>query len=74
MQMRLAPILRPHRGSDAPASGYATRTLPDVVLEGVLTVIDPVRFTSTLGTGIGRQRGYGRGYVRLEPARLDVVA
>jgi CRISPR associated protein len=44
------------------------------VLEGVLTVVDPVRFTSMLGTGIGRQRAYGRGYVRLEPARLAVVA
>jgi hypothetical protein len=74
MQMRLAPMLRPHRGSDAPASGYATRTLPDVVMEGILTIIDPVRFTSTLGTGIGRQRAYGRGYVRLEPKRHAVVA
>jgi hypothetical protein len=74
MQMRLAPMLRPHRGSNAPASGYATRTLPDVVLEGVLTVVDPVPFTSTLGAGIGRQRAYGRGYIRLEPVRLAVVA
>jgi len=74
LQMRLAPMLRPHRGSDAPVSGYATRTLPDVVLEGVLTVEDPVPFTSTLGAGVGRQRGYGRGYVRLEPVRLAVVA
>jgi hypothetical protein len=74
LQMRLAPMLRPHRGSDAPVSGYATRTLPDVVLEGVLTVEDPVPFTSTLGAGVGRQRGYGRGYFRLEPVRLAVVA
>jgi hypothetical protein len=74
MQMRLAPILRPHRGSDAPASGYATRTLPDVVLEGVLTVFDAAPFTSMLGAGIGRQRAYGRGYLRLEPERLAVVA
>jgi hypothetical protein len=29
MQMRLAPILRPHRRTDAPASGYATRTFID---------------------------------------------
>jgi hypothetical protein len=70
MQIRLAPILRPHRGSDAPASGYGTRTVPDVALEGVLTVVDPVPFTSTLGAGVGRQRAYGRGYVRLEPAPL----
>jgi hypothetical protein len=74
MQMRLAPILRPHRGSDAPASGYATKTVPDVALEGVLTVVDPAPFTSTLGAGVGRQRAYGRGYVRLEPARLAIVA
>jgi hypothetical protein len=68
MQMRLAPILRPHRGSDA------ARTLPDVVLEGVLTIVDAVPFTSMLGAGVGRQRAYGRGYVRLEPVRLAVVA
>jgi hypothetical protein len=74
MRMRLAPILRPHRGADAPVSGYATRTVPDVALEGVLTVVDPVSFTSTLGVGVGRQRAYGRGYVRLEPAPLASVA
>jgi hypothetical protein len=74
LQMRLMPILRPHRGSSAPASGYATRTLPDISMEGVLTVIDPVPFTALLGTGIGRQRAYGRGYIRLEPARVAVVA
>jgi CRISPR system Cascade subunit CasE len=74
MQMRLAPMLRPHRGSGAPASGYATRTMPDVALEGLLTVVDPVPFTSMLGAGIGRPRAYGRGYVRLEPERLAVVA
>src|SRR5262249_13417448 len=54
IQMRLAPILRPHRGSDAPISGYATRTVPDVALDGVLMVVDPVSFTSTLGAGVGR--------------------
>jgi hypothetical protein len=43
-------------------------------LEGVLTVIDPVPFMSALAAGVGRQRAYGRGYVRLEPARLAVVA
>jgi hypothetical protein len=74
LQMRLAPMLRPHRGSGAPASGYATRVLPDVVLEGVLTVVDPALFMSTLGAGVGRQRAYGRGYVRLEPERYAVVA
>jgi hypothetical protein len=74
MQMRLASILRPHRGSDAPVSGHATRTVPDVALEGVLTVVDPVPFTSMLGAGVGRQRAYGRGYVRLEPAPLASVA
>jgi hypothetical protein len=74
LQMRLAPMLRPHRGLSAPPSGYATRTLPDVVLEGVLTVVDPVPFTSTLGDGVGRQRAYGRGYIRLEPARVAALA
>jgi hypothetical protein len=40
----------------------------------MLTVVDPVPFTSMLGAGVGRQRAYGRGYVRLEPVRLAVVA
>jgi hypothetical protein len=70
---RLERMTRPHRGQAAPKSGLAQRIIPDAVLEGVLTVRDPVVFKETLANGIGRQRAYGRGYVRLEPTALDIA-
>jgi hypothetical protein len=48
--------------------------IPDAVLDGVLTVTGPPVFVQTLMQGIGRQRAYGRGYVRLEPMRMSVAA
>ena len=72
-RFRLETITRPHRGAAAPSSGVAQRVVPDAVLEGVLTVSDPNLFVRTLMNGIGRQRAYGRGYVRLEPMPLSVA-
>jgi hypothetical protein len=73
-RFRLEKIMRPHRGDKAPPSGYASRIVPDAVLEGVLTVDDPAAFAATLAAGVGRQRAYGRGFIRLEPLTLERAA
>jgi hypothetical protein len=73
-RFRLEKIRRPHRGDKAPASGFASRIVPDAVLEGVLTVDEPAAFAETLARGVGRQRAYGRGFVRLEPLTLERAA
>lgn len=73
-RFRLEKIVRPHRGENAPESGLGSRTVPDAVLEGVLTIDDPAVFGETLASGVGRQRAYGRGFVRLEPLALDRAA
>jgi CRISPR associated protein len=73
-RFRLEQMSRPHRGALAPPSGVAQRVVPDAVLEGALTVSDPIVFTETLMSGVGRQRAFGRGYVRLEPTRFSTAA
>ncbi len=73
-RFRLQKMTRPHRGASAPSSGVAQRVIPDAVLDGVLTVTDPSVFVQTLMQGVGRQRAYGRGYLRLEPTRMSVAA
>jgi CRISPR system Cascade subunit CasE len=72
-RFRLEQMSRPHRGASAPPSGVAQRVVPDALLEGVLTVADPLTLTQTLMSGVGRQRAFGRGYVRLEPMRLSTT-
>ena len=61
-------------GTKRPASGYASRIVPDAVLEGVLTVDDAAAFAETLTAGVGRQRAYGRGFIGLEPLTLERAA
>ena len=73
-RFRLDKVTRPHRGDRAPPSGYASWIVPDAVLEGVLTIDDPAAFTETLAAGVGRQRAYGRGFIRLEPLTLERAA
>jgi hypothetical protein len=73
-RFRLEKITRPHGGDKAPASGFASRIVPDAVLEGVLRVDDPMAFAETLAAGVGRQRAYGRGFIRLEPLALERAA
>jgi CRISPR associated protein len=73
-RFQLIKMTRPHRGGSAPASGVAQRVVPDAVLEGILTVTDPAAFEQTLMRGVGRQRAYGRGYVRLQSMPLGVAA
>ena len=59
--MRLAGMLR--RQGD----GWTERVFPVAELRGVLTVSDAHQLATTLAQGVGRQRGYGFGFVRLEP-------
>jgi CRISPR system Cascade subunit CasE len=59
--MRLTPMVRRQGKQD-----WTTRTFPVADLAGDLTVTDPHRFTWTLARGLGRQRGYGFGAIRLE--------
>ena len=68
-RFRLERMSRRHRGVGASESGFAQRVVPDAVLEGLLTVVDPQALTAALTSGVGRQRAYGRGYIRLHPAR-----
>ena len=72
-RFQLLKMTRPHRGVSAPESGLAQRVIPDAVLEGFLTVSDPAAFKQTLIQGVGRQRAYGRGYVRLEAMRFSAA-
>jgi CRISPR system Cascade subunit CasE len=73
-RFRLEEMSRPHRGTSARPSSFAQRVVPDAVLGGLLTVVDPTAFAQTLMSGVGRQRAFGRGYVRLEPTRLSAAA
>jgi len=72
-RFQLLKMTRPHRGVWAPESGLGQRVIPDAVLEGVLTVTDPAAFKQTLMQGVGRQRAYGRGYIRLEAMRFSAA-
>lgn len=52
------------------------RTLerPDATLEGVIRIIDAVRFRARLLRGVGRHRAFGFGMLLLHPARRDAAA
>jgi CRISPR-associated protein Cas6/Cse3/CasE subtype I-E len=73
-RFQLVKATRPHRGKDAPETGVASRVMPDATMSGVLVVTDPEAFARTLVEGVGRQRAYGRGMLRLEAPRLAKAA
>jgi hypothetical protein len=62
---RLTRFVRPK------SNGQATKTMPEASLSGVLRVSDPERLSQCLRSGVGRQRAYGYGMVRLQAARLS---
>jgi CRISPR-associated protein Cas6/Cse3/CasE subtype I-E len=62
-QFRLLKFMRPKK--DGAVSG---KTMPEAVIEGRLRVDDPAKLNEVIGTGIGRQRAYGCGMLRLQPA------
>lgn len=62
LQFRLQKFMRPKK--DGKVSG---KTMPEAVIEGHLRVDDPAKLSEAMGTGIGRQRAYGCGMLRLQP-------
>ena len=48
--------------------GNARLVRPSAVLEGTLSITDPVEFRQTLARGIGRHRAFGFGMLLLRPA------
>ena len=62
---RLARFMRPK------TNGQATKTMPEASLSGVLRVSNPDALSECLRSGVGRQRAYGYGMVRLQPIRLS---
>jgi hypothetical protein len=49
------------------------RPRPDVVFTGKLTIVDPIRAQATLLGGIGRNRSFGYGMVRLTDIERELV-
>jgi CRISPR system Cascade subunit CasE len=62
VQFRLRKFMRPKK--DGSVSG---KTMPEAVIEGHLRVDDPAKLYEAIGTGVGRQRAYGCGMLRLQP-------
>jgi hypothetical protein len=62
VQFRLRRFMRPK--NDNSVSG---KTMPEAVIEGHLRVDDPAKLIEAIGTGVGRQRAYGCGMLRLQP-------
>lgn len=61
----LREVVRPMRNNAK--QPWRAFIVPTAEISGVLTVENPADFMTTLLTGIGRQRAYGYGYLRLEP-------
>jgi CRISPR system Cascade subunit CasE len=62
VQFRLRRFMRPKQ--DRSVSG---RTMPEAVIEGHLRIDEPARLVEAIGAGVGRQRAYGFGMLRLQP-------
>jgi len=62
VRFRLRRFMRPKK--DRSVSG---RTMPEAVIEGSLRVDDPGKLFEAISTGVGRQRAYGFGMLRLQP-------
>ena len=62
---RLMRCMRPK------SDGQAAKMMPEASLSGVLRVSDAEALSQCLRSGVGRQRAYGYGMVRLQPARLS---
>jgi CRISPR system Cascade subunit CasE len=62
VKFTLRRLMRPKK--DRSVSG---KTMPEAVIEGRLRVDDPARLTEAIVAGVGRQRAYGFGMLRLQP-------
>lgn len=52
----------------------AVKTMPEAVLEGVLRVTEGASLVTTMTEGVGRQRAYGFGMMRLQPETHRAVS
>jgi CRISPR system Cascade subunit CasE len=64
VRFRLRRFMRPKK--DRSVSG---KTMPEAVIEGSLRIEDPARLIEAISAGVGRQRAYGFGMLRLQPPR-----
>ena len=55
-RFRLQQISRSHRGASPPSSGVAQRVVPDGVLEGMLTVLNPTLLSQTFRSFLNCRR------------------
>jgi CRISPR system Cascade subunit CasE len=62
VQFGLRQFMRPKKDGSVSA-----KTMPQAVIDGHLQVNDPNKFIDVIGTGVGRQRAYGSGMLRLQP-------
>jgi CRISPR system Cascade subunit CasE len=62
VQFRLRKFMRPKK--DGSVSG---KTMPEALIEGHLRVDDSAKLLEAIGSGVGRQRAYGCGMLRLQP-------
>lgn len=49
------------------------RVVPEALLQGALTLNDAAAFEKTIAQGIGRQRAFGHGMIRLQPIHAKLA-
>jgi CRISPR system Cascade subunit CasE len=62
VQFRLRRLMRPKKDRSV-----SPKTMPEAVIEGCLRVDDPAKLVEAISLGVGRQRAYGFGMLRLQP-------
>jgi hypothetical protein len=65
---QLLRIARPKQ-----SAGFGWKTVPEAVMQGGLTVTDPAALVQSAAVGVGRQRAYGFGMLRFQPAQVEPV-
>lgn len=67
-------IAERYRKSARSRVGFARYRAPDAVITGILEVTDAGALFQQIGTGIGRQRAFGCGMLRLAPVPVRAAA
>jgi CRISPR system Cascade subunit CasE len=62
VQFGLRRFMRPKKDGSV-----SSKTMPQAVIEGSLRVDDPAKLIEVISAGVGRQRAYGCGMLRLQP-------
>lgn len=66
--LRNFKLVRVARRYPKSGSGWREHMAPVAELAGAIKVTDPVAFSACAAAGLGRQRAYGYGFLRLAPA------